>query len=360
MSQGIGDRVRALLPADHSQREIASGVGMTPDAFSRALNGQRGFSAIELARIAERFGTDVHQLITGEPDPLRLRMAARHDYDPRSGQRDVPGALADRAILDDVALAYRQVVGAPLPPSRLAASAAETRVALGDGFVRPFVSRLEALDVDVVRLPVLSTSYCFTLSGRGVIVVPASGNWYRENWSLAHELAHLVLGHADPGLAYHEHDSHEVAANAFAAELLLPADEMATKEWTDLTPAGLASCIWEWGVSTKALFTRMKSLKIPEPLVVAEWADQPTLRLLRRHWQPNESGDPITERMDGAATRRFPLALQDAHLSRIAEGALPKATLAWMLGVDENRLEVDEPLSQPPLAPAALADMLGL
>lgn len=39
----------------------------------------------------------------------------------------------------------------------------------------------------------------------------AKGNWFRENWDLAHELAHLI------GL------KSEDEANAYAAELLLPA-----------------------------------------------------------------------------------------------------------------------------------------
>jgi transcriptional regulator with XRE-family HTH domain len=34
-------------------REVAERIGMTPDAFSRALHGKRQFSSIELARLAD-------------------------------------------------------------------------------------------------------------------------------------------------------------------------------------------------------------------------------------------------------------------------------------------------------------------
>ncbi|HYU86850.1 MAG TPA: DNA-binding protein, partial [Kribbellaceae bacterium] len=63
------------------------------------------------------------------------------------------------------------------------------REALGLDFVRPLADRLQrVLDVDVVRVADLSTAYSFTIGGRSVIAVPATGNWFFENWSMAHEL----------------------------------------------------------------------------------------------------------------------------------------------------------------------------
>jgi Zn-dependent peptidase ImmA (M78 family) len=361
MADSIGDRVRALLPADRSHREIAASVGMTPDAFSRALNGQRGFSAIEIAKLADFLHEDVHYLITGQPDPLRLRMVARHGYNPETGRREVPGADLDKTILDDVALAYRQAVDANLPASTIPATVNEARDTLGDQFVRPFVDRLEdKFHVDVVRLADLSTSYSFTLSGRGVILVPADGNWFYQNWCLAHELGHLARRHTDPEAADGERGRHEEAADAFAAELLLPADAMRSLPWGSVTGADLAALVWEWGISTKAVATRLRALGISPPGLVEEWRNQPTQRLLRQHWDHNENGDPVTRRMDDAATRRFPLPLQEAHLRLIAQGKLPKATLAWMLGVAETTLEVDEPTQPEPMSADALATALGL
>jgi len=361
MADGIGERVRALLPIDRTHREIATSVGVTPDAFSRSLNGQRGFSAIELARIADFLGEDIHYLITGEPDPLRLRMVARHDFDHVTGRREVSGADGDRAVLEDVALAYRQAVDASLSASDIPPSVADVQVALGEWFVRPFVRRLEErLDVDVVRLPGLSTSYSFTLAGRGVILVPANGNWFFQNWCLAHELGHLSQRHTDPEASDSERDQHEESANAFAAELLLPAAAVRAQSWSTITVEQLAGLIWDWGVSTDALATRLRSLRIPLAQVVEEWKHQPTQRLLRRHWTHDEVGEPITRRMDEAALRRFPLALQEAHLTLIAKGALPKATLAWMLGVPESTLEVDEPTPPAAMSVEALANALGL
>lgn len=361
MSQDIGARVATSLAEGQTQREVASQIGMTPDAFSRALNGKRAFSALELARVAEVLNADIHYLVTGEADPHRILVAARHDYDHQTGQRTVPGAETDKAVLHDVSLAYRQAEPANLSASTLPTTPEDARGALGGGFVRPFIERLESsIGVDVVRLPDLSTSYCFTVSCRAVIVLAATGNWFRENWALAHELGHLALGHLDPGLAPTVRDQHETQANAFAAELLLPAEVLRSMEWSRVTASVLAARVWDFGVSIDALARRLNALGIAVSDVLTEWAGQPTQRLLRRHWEPTEAGDPITARMDAAAVRHFALALQDAHLALIAQGALPKGTLAWMLGVDPDNLEVDEPAPQEVIAPSELASALGL
>jgi transcriptional regulator with XRE-family HTH domain len=62
-----------MMPLGMSQRALTEKAGMTTDALSRALNGQRGFSSRELARIADQLGADLYWLITGTPDPQRHR-----------------------------------------------------------------------------------------------------------------------------------------------------------------------------------------------------------------------------------------------------------------------------------------------
>ncbi|WP_208637414.1 hypothetical protein [Amycolatopsis echigonensis] len=84
-------------------------VGMTPDAFSRALRGQRNFSSLELARLADLVNTDLYWLITGEPDPHRLSVEPKH--------------ASDEQAINDIALGYRQSYPEtgelrPLPPVR--------------------------------------------------------------------------------------------------------------------------------------------------------------------------------------------------------------------------------------------------
>ena len=60
--------------------------------------------------------------------------------------------------------------------------------------------------------------------------------------------------------------------------------------------------------------------------------------------------------MSAASARSFPSWLKDAHLDGIAAGRLQKGTLAWMLGVDPDTLEVEEP----PVTLIADADLQAL
>lgn len=345
MNATIGQRVHGALPPGIPQKEIASKVGMTEDAFSRALRGHRGFSAVELARLADVLDQDIHLLITGKPDPNRLVVSGRHNFDHETGARRVDGAHSDRPILSDVALAYRQAAQVKgLRPSSIPATVEDARRVLGEGFARQFIQRLAALEIDTVRLNRLSTAYSLHVEDRDVIVIPETGNWFKENFDLAHELGHLVLGHEGVmSTQGREVSREETAANAFAADLLLPEHELRGIDWASVRPADLAGMIWRWGISTTTLALRLEHLHITPQSETAALLTMTTQGLLRRHWVPDEPGDPITDRMTLASTRTFPTWLKEAHLDGIASGALLKGTLACMLGVDPDVLEVEEP-----------------
>jgi Zn-dependent peptidase ImmA (M78 family)/transcriptional regulator with XRE-family HTH domain len=349
--------IRGALPG-LSQAQVADRVGMTPDALSRALNGQRAFASIELARLAELTGVDLHELITGEPDPNKLTFVARHTFDKETRERYVPGRAEDEDILRDLELVYRQAGSLPASPAALT-SPSKVRAEIGDSFIRKFADLVERhLGIDVVRVPGLSTAYSFTVSGRNVIAIPAVGNWFWENWSLAHELGHFALGHHD---AARVTKSHEREADDFAAELLLPEHEMRARDWLAIAPRELAQLVWDYGVSTKAIGNRVNALGLAHAELIDVWAAQTTQKLLRHHLPHSWHGqDEITIRMAEAATRRFPLELQNAHIAGIASGAIGKGALAWMLDVDVDALEVETPV--PASAPDLdeLAVMLGL
>jgi len=360
MDQSIGLRVAQALPSGISQKEIAQQIGMTEDAFSRALRGQRGFSAIELANLAEVLDADIHLLITGQPDPNRLVPSARHNFDPESRARTVEDAAGDQLVLSDVALAYRQAASVvESVASTIPTDLASTVDALGPSFVRCFIERLAVMGIDVVRLSGLSTTYSLYFGDRAVIVLKETGNWFNENFGLAHELGHLTLGHR--GVLASEDQrvtSEEYAANAFAAELLLPRDLMCSVGWSSISAADLASFVWDRGISTATLRNRLDNLGLAITAATRALLSQTTQRLLRHHWVANESGDPITDRMSSASARTFPTWLKDAHLDGIAAGRLQKHTLAWMLGVDADELEVEEPEIEP-VGADVLMDILG-
>lgn len=307
-----------------TRKTFAEKIDLAPDALSRALTGQRGISSLELLRIAEALDADMHELVTGEPDPRRVVLAARHDFDRATYRRSVPTFEEDKGTLENIRVAYaqaglpaHQIEGLPATPDAM-------RERLGEGFIRPFVRRIESeLGVDVVRVPELGTAYTATIAGRPVIIIPAKGNWFRENWDLAHELGHLV------GL------QSEDDANAYAAELLLPEALVRRVDWATASQQTVADFLWETGVSTEALRHRLGKLGLADARI-RSMLDCATQKLLRgaRSWS-HAFGDEITERMDDAATRRFPLILQEAHEERVEQGLLGPGYLAWMRGVSE-------------------------
>lgn len=337
MGQRIAARIDALTPAV-TRKEFAERVEMTPDALSRALSSKRGFASIELARIANELGADIHELITGEVNPHQVIVNARHSYDHSTSNRNVPSFEDDKAVLEEICVAYAQAA-LPARESKAAGqSVASVRDALGSGFVRPFADRIEErLQVDVIRLNDLGTAYSGAAGGRPFIAIPTTGSWFRENWDLAHELAHIS------GLRA------EAEANAFAANLLLPEELIRSVDWSAASQEAIADFLWQTGVSTSALRVRLDSLRIPYADASHVLA-QNTQRALRRArgWS-SEFGDEITMRMEAASRRRFPLDLQEAHEIGVEEGRIGPGYLAWMRGVETEWIaetyapEIEEP-----------------
>lgn len=107
--EAIGERVRQRLRATRTtQAELARTSELSDSQLSKSLSGLRQFSAPELARIAHALDVSLHWLVTGEPDPMEVRIAARHDFDGFSHTYSARNAESDQEILKDIALLYRQ------------------------------------------------------------------------------------------------------------------------------------------------------------------------------------------------------------------------------------------------------------
>ena len=243
-----------------------------------------------------------------------------------------------------------------LPEHRLPAGVQELRDALASGGgVRNMADILEArFGIDVVRVREIGTAYSVYVGARAVIVLRETANWFHENWSMAHEVGHLVAGRASVNASK---GTAEAQANAFAAEVLLP--EPSVQRLAHVTTAeALGDLIWVWGVSTEAVRRRSDALRIELPKLVRDWLQDTTVSFLRKAF-PASRWPEIAMRQRDAATRRFPATLTLAHERAIEEGRLGKGTLAWMLGVDEDAVEVAQPTIHEVDA-EELVSMLGL
>ena len=369
MEAEIGARVRERLKAlkpPVTQAEMAARLDLAPDAFSRSLNGQRAFSAVELVKLAEELTTSAHWFVTGQPDPFAVTFAGRHTYDPEVKDYLSVDWDETKHARDHVAHAYIQAYGeaSPRAPRTRLWGSREARAKLvevgGENFVRALADNVEAaFGVDVVRLDGIEPDFALAVLGREIIVLEASAYWFRENFSIAHEVAHILLGHlASPGALTCDDSSAERAANAFAAELLTPKDEFRELPWTTMSPVALAQYVWEAGVSTKMVQARLSSLNIQAAASIAD-ALQLTTQVLIQRELPTLAND-VSLRMRDARQRRFPEHLVTAHSVAVSRGALPPDTLAWLLAEPVESIRDELAPAVPPPDLDWLASQLGL
>lgn len=337
----IGLRVRAAIDAanDHLTIEsVAARAHMTSEGLSSALDGERPFSSMELARIAESLHADIHFLITGHPDPYAVDSLVGHEL-PAIPQRQEESV----DVTATVQLAYKQARSLESATTRkqLPRDPAHARKALGPSFAYALDDSLESsLGIDVFRLKEINQDFSLALGSRPVVLVPAQPLWFEANRVIAHHVGHICLRHATPDEEATTSDTQEVAADAFAAELLLPADVMRRVPWHHLSDAECARLLWVWGVSCEMLASRLATLGLYVPRVVGECG---TLDLMRRHIDVIAGGsdatlDPISLRLKESAARRVPVHLIAALVQGVAEGGLNPNVLAWLLSVDESIL----------------------
>mgnify|MGYP000218459350 CR=1 FL=1 len=208
----------------------------------------------------------------------------------------------------------------------------ELREQLGEGFALDFITRVEDnLGVDVIIVPLEGSGYSLTLGGRRVIVVAAGSNWFRGAFTLAHELGHLFDPRANLSRGV-DRDSAENAANAYAADLLMPREQMLSLPWS--TAEDVARAVWNFGVSTHALRTRLSYLGMRVSAEADSALDMTTPSLLSAHLPTSVAvPDEVTLRSAAWAARHFPAHLLTSLRLAVEQGKAPQASLDWALGV---------------------------
>lgn len=239
----VTDRIRSLIDGTGlSQREFATQVGLDNSKMSKSLSGVRRFSSLDLARIAELGGVTIDWLLSGASS--QLGVAARVSANG-SGAAAITTARRLGEIRADVApLGYPQD-WRPVPYTQTANYEA-AGAALADAATQQVRSRgLDAHAPDLAEV----IEECFgadvavgdlgeNFDGLSVItddahliLVSRSRVPWRQRFTMAHELGHLLAGddqglHVDADIFDRAHgrlDS-ERRANAFATQFLMPTD----------------------------------------------------------------------------------------------------------------------------------------
>lgn len=354
--EALQNRVRSLMQdAGMNQTQLAEAIGITKPKLSLSLSGDRRFSTFELAAIAELFHTTVDHLVSGK-QPSTAALAARDDSH-RSSAWDV--AVKRAEVLDETEAALNdlgidQVIspllnwqrptltGRAIGDGPTLADAACTLLA--DDFRADMPSAIEAAFGIHVTAQALGSGFD-GLSWRSadcrIIVINTDVAWSRQRFTLAHELGHHLAGDVDTeGLLVDadvmstHHRIPEMRANAFAAALLMPEQEIRERVTDTVTPSLFASLIGVFLVSSDALAWRLKSLGL------ANDAERSRLSRMSAAEAALEGGwaDRYFELVKHQSRQRPPEALVLRSLRAFVVGDISAEWPARVLGCDADLL----------------------
>lgn len=292
---------RRLTHARHrsawTKRRLAEAIDVTPTAVTQYERGQARPSASALSRLAVQLGLPVAYFAAGRPlvtvDPTDAHFRSLRST--RAVEREQ--ALVMMAHIAELTTILERVVR--LPPVSLpnvqvtrtstgAATTAATQPAearavdnhrrdgpahtarqlrhawnLARGPLPHLLRHIETHGVIVATAQFgasdrIDAFSCWVSAlGRPVMCLSHERrNVLRRRYNAAHELGHLLMHRrAAPGSALHERE-----ADQFAAELLMPADDMAAVLPHRLDLAQLVELQQQWGVSVQALLRRCHEL----------------------------------------------------------------------------------------------------
>jgi Zn-dependent peptidase ImmA (M78 family)/transcriptional regulator with XRE-family HTH domain len=297
----IGARVRLAREACRlTQQQLAASTGVS----------QSTLSAIESGRITDPPQQAITKIASATQFPLSFfRLGPLPDLPEGNYRRRKRGASkVDKQIRAQVlhvvetvdrsesTLKLPVVVITPIRetpgPDDLETLATGMRGVLGlnnDTPIRNLIRAVERAGVVVVRLPAQAKQHDsfsawpnYGLGGRPIIALSTGHPGDRDRFNVAHELAHLFLHTARPGVA---RDQAEIEANRFAGALLLPRRAAKDKlSGRSVTLRVLMDVKASYGLSMAATAIRARDLNLISNVQVESIFKQ----LSARKWRRNE------------------------------------------------------------------------
>lgn len=329
---------------------LAAKAGVTASAISQFEKAQSRPTRTVAAQLALALGVPQEYLLHGRPIDF-LSPSEAHFRSLRATPaltRDQALAFAETALaVVDVLEEYVQLPEVALPTSpigeqpsatEIAIVADSTRTALevGPGPVPDVVRLLEAKGVVVLRLPSFIDPGVDAFSSRAghrpiVLLSPQKNDRARSRFDAAHELGHLVMHEGvEPGSKIVENQAH-----SFAADFLMPRDEVLQDLPTRLDWDAMQRAKKKWGVSLRALAYRAHSLGVWSDAVYRRANQQLTVMGLP---EPGSLGQPECSSVLGKVASL--LGQIDVSLQEIATTSrLPLNSLEAVIASGSERRE---------------------
>lgn len=331
----VGTRVRQRrLAAGVTQAEVAAVLGIDASAVSRVEKGDRHLSAFELGLLAQAFGWDARELLGIERPRRKMAVAARlrevdgspqHALARAADVVEVDGLLDDLGVGDD---STGLLFDVPLPPPTSVESASQQGVELAEmlrdkvGVVGPLTDLVgfaeHELGVDVLVASVAGGCDGVIAVGDRVAVAVVDDQVVsgRQRFTLAHEIGHAIMGdvvdsvYVDRGNG----DRHlvETRADAFAANLLMPAPQLTALTGARPGAVELTEAMVTFGVSWTALLRRCDDLKVTVGDDLRSLSGADVFALAGRSVEVTRVEVPIPVRIPARVDRRVRRAYGDA------------------------------------------------
>jgi Zn-dependent peptidase ImmA (M78 family)/transcriptional regulator with XRE-family HTH domain len=343
-----------------TQADLAARAGFSaPQIVSSIERNEREVKAVELAAIAQALHCDLMDLFASEDDHEVAPIVAWRER-PTVGAEDQAARFLQLCQWYALAEAWaNEERDCDLPDVRpprgtptvsWARSIAEdVRNALGLGSL-PAASLYQTLEercgVKIFYFDDLTGSAACARGdfGAGIALNATEVPW-RRNFSLAHELFHLVTWdylspqQEDTDAVWSAHI--ETLANAFASSLLLPEAAVlksleAHRDERSITWRGLVEVAREFDVSTEALLWRLVSLNMVSEKQVRQLLDNPGFRDIdRMTFAPIRAPDLLPE--------RYLRLLETAYLrGEVSAGRVAEMTSQSLADVHHKLTQLEE------------------
>ena len=285
------DRVRQVIAQlGMSQREFATAIGLDAPKLSKALNGTRRFTSLDVAKIAEIGSVTVEWLLTGV-EPVLFTAARRAVGTTSEAAVDAAARLIELRETADRLGHPRPPVALPLPGltfgdrqfgEGLAAAAVQvvrdTGMTPRDLNLAAVIEKSFNIDVAVVDLGDGFDGLSARTEGARMVLASPISHLARQRFTLAHELGHLLAGdnqgvHLDQDIfaGKGRAEPSEVRANAFAAAFLMPRDLLVERVRPGFDEAAFATLAMDLAVSPESLAYRLGGLNLIDKLAVERY-----------------------------------------------------------------------------------------
>jgi len=343
MESSLVSRVREVMAAmGLTQEEFASTIHTTPDKLSKSLGGKRNFTTLELALVAKSSGKTMDWLLTGIT-PERPVLAARVSLASAADESTVTASV-ERYYEASQQLA--RINGRhelkPLHPltnskqmARWATESLSSPVTELSNFDLAEAISL-AFDVDVIieQLPRGLDGFAWQTDTTRFIGVGTTPVWARQRFTLAHELGHILLHHAQELIAEEvptkTDDKTEASANTFAANFLMPESllrsELAGVQLSKEVFGGLAT---KFRVSPAALSWRLLNLGIIDGLAQTSFGGMTAAKAASL----SQCSHFASEARADAQKSHLPKRILDAHIDAFQKGLASARPLAQLLQI---------------------------